>query len=366
MAGRTPSDLVKAAEALLTREWTNTLARTETSDLGLDPALCHAIKRAINSRTMSYRYVLPTQVLAKSAAPELDCRVIQESAPLAGAFDARSLCHKVIVPFDRENECVLGGSKEPYVNNPLRIPAILEEHASAQKNKKGFADLCMVLNFCQERPDEAGKVLRMVLAEVCLRLQETSVRFPVPNRVSLKECRRVVNEFTKERTGGLRLQAVAAALFETVGHAWNLFDEVRSGNINSADARTGSVADLECVSKEGELVLAVEVKDRRLTLRHLQDKLPVIREKAIKEILFLVREGLETSDAEAVEAAIDREFNTGQNVYVCEFSEFLQSVLALLGEEGRRKLLLAIGLQMDVKKADLVHRKKWQELLESL
>ena len=95
--------------------------------LNIPIAIQEAIQNSINSTTKSYRYVLPTQLLAKLIDNTLDCRCIQESSNLSGSFDARSFCKKVTVPFDRENHSVLGGSGDPYVNNPLRISAIIPE-----------------------------------------------------------------------------------------------------------------------------------------------------------------------------------------------------------------------------------------------
>src|SRR5262245_12755370 len=103
---------------------------------GIPESVAEAIDRSVNARMLTYRYVLPTQLLAKTVNQDLDCRVIQASARVKGAFDARSVCHSVIVPFDRVHHGVLGGSKEPYLNNPLRIPIIGKRHRAAQKDKR--------------------------------------------------------------------------------------------------------------------------------------------------------------------------------------------------------------------------------------
>jgi hypothetical protein len=164
----------------------------------------------------------------------------------------------------------------------------------------------------------------------------------------------------------VRLQAVTVALFRCVGEYFGIFSLVESANINAADASTGSAADLECKDETGHVVMAVEVKDRQLTLRHAQDKLPNIRSKGIRELLFLVQEGIISQDLEPVNSLIDREFVTGQNIYVCEFREFLRSCLVLLGESGRRTFLQYIGEELEKQRLDISHRKKWCSLLETL
>jgi hypothetical protein len=92
------------------------------------------IRSCLTSRAKSYRYVLPTQLLSKSVDHSLDCRPLQAAFESAGSFDARTIAHKVIAPFDKENHNVLGGSNEPYVNNPLRCTSVSKANRARQKN----------------------------------------------------------------------------------------------------------------------------------------------------------------------------------------------------------------------------------------
>jgi len=298
--------------------------------------------------------------------PSLDCRSVQASCGLPGAFDARSVCHKVLVPFDRKNNNVLGGSKEPYLNNPLRIPAVIAAHRGAQKDKDGFDDLCLVLDDAQADPAIVPLLFRVLLLAIRDRLATVAVTYPVPNRMSLTQTQALMSEFLRVPSGGLRLQAVACALFQCVGERCHLFAQVRSANINAADASTGVAADLECLDRAGSVVLAVEVKDRQLTLREVQDKLPTAREKGIKELVFLITGGIGAPDKTSLRELVDREFVTGQNVYVCDFRTFLESCLVLFGESGRRVFLQRIGEELERRKADISHRRAWAALLRGV
>lgn len=338
--------------------------RANESKLPVD--VQEAIDRSINSKTKTYRYVLPSQLLPKLVEPSLDCRAVQVGASLPGAFDARSICQHVIVPFDRANDNVLGGSAEPYANNPLRIPAIVPEHRSAQKDKAGFDSLLLVLNHVQSSPGATLDSVKCVLSHINLRLAQVVVTYPIPNRASLHQTADLMTQFLSQKTGGARLQSVAVALFKTIGCRFRIFKDVRSNNINAADASTGSAADLECVDETDRVVLAVEVKDRQLELRHVQDKLPGVRQQGVRELLFLIQGGVAPADTEAVQLLAAREFVTGQNLYVVEWTEFLNACLTLFGEEGRRDLLQAVGKELDERKLDIAHRKGWAELLRQV
>ncbi len=111
------------------------------------------INACLRSPTKTYRYVLPTQILGKCVDPDLDCRSIQKSFDSPGSFDARSIAHEVIVPFDVKNHKVLGGSAEPYVNNPLRCDSITDKNRGNQKNKADWDRLVGVLRTVQDKDD---------------------------------------------------------------------------------------------------------------------------------------------------------------------------------------------------------------------
>ena len=155
-------------------------------------------------------------------------------------------------------------------------------------------------------------------------------------------------------------------MFRTIGRKFPLFAEVRAAVVNAADASTGFAADLECVDADDQVVIAVEIKDRKLTLHQMQDKRPAVRERGIRELLFVVAGGVADEDAAEVDAAVEREFVTEQNVYVTEFRPFLETTLTLLGEGGRRLFLENVGKELDRVKADVRHRRAWADLLRHL
>lgn len=258
---------------------------------------------------------------------------------------------------------MLGGSPEPYANNPLRIRAIAEDARPAQRDRAGFDDLITVLNFAQSNPNLLSALVYYLLSAIRDRLADATVIYPVPNRTSLNQALAVIDLFVADRTGGLRLQAVVVALFRTIAGRLQLFTEVRSNHINAADASTGNSADLECLDSNGNIVLAIEVKDRNLRLRPVQDKLPAIREKGIRELLFLTQGGPLPAEKAQIDELVERQFTSGQNIYVEDWDRFLSACLILFGESGRREFLKQIGDELDLQRADITHRRKWADLL---
>lgn len=353
------------ARLLLAQLWREVQAGSGPNSRHEVPAeIRDAIERAVNSKTKSYRYVLPTQLLAKALDTDLHAQAVQESSDLVGSYDARSFCRAVVVPFDRQLHSVLGGSGDPYVSNPLRIAAIDESAAAAQKNRKDFEKLRQVLVYAQAHPEATPDLLRDVLRAISKRLDRVRIAYPVPNRVSLDAAKDLFRRFLATRSGGRRMQAVAVALFQTMGRRFALYDEVESAHVNASDLRTGRVADLECQAG-GNVVLAVEVKDRRLAIREVEDKMDSLRERGIGEFLYVLRGDVEPQDADAIRDLKARQFASGHNIYHCEFDDFLSTMSMMLGEDGRRELLVVVGTQID-EYGELADRETLRDLLADI
>ncbi len=365
-----PIDLSDAA-AILDEIWSSVQSAAEAGQLSDaleqdESSLRESIQRSVNSNTRTYRYVLPTQLLAKVSDPDVDCRSLQAGADRAGSFDARTIAHRVIVPFDQTNDRVLGGSPEPYVNNPVRVPEVSEHHRNAQRNQRGWDHLCHVLERVETAGDEefTKNVLKQVIIEIYRRLSEVRVAYPTPRRISLSRCMRLIDEFLAETSGGDRLLALSSALFAVIGRRFRLYSGVQRASITSSDASTGMLADLECVAEDDTIVLVVEVKDRVLTVSQVMGKVSDVREKQVAELFFVAQQGVE--DQEQIDELVEREFVSGQNIYVMSLSKLAEVSLVLIGEEGRRDFLIEVGSQLDEHRSDIRHRRRWSELLASV
>jgi len=274
-----------------------------------------------------------------------------------------------MVPFDRDNHNVLGGAPEPYVNNPLRVPEVSEGHRGRQKDKKGWDDLIFVLQEVEERHDPhfATQLFQQVLIEIHRRLSVVKVAYPTPKRISLKQTEWLVTQYLSAQSGGERVLTITAALVGVIGERFQLFSEIRRRSITAADASSGLVADIECLDAKGRIQLAVEVKDRELILNHIASKLPDIRAKKVSEILFIAQKGISKKNGKKIEELVEKEFSSGQNIYVFEdVLHFCSGILALLGEEGRRKFLENVGMNLNQYGAAIQHKKDWADLLAKI
>lgn len=366
--------IVYSCHAYLNRVWQKITERFEATapndpenPLGNGSPLIPLIRDCLRSSSVTYHYVLPTQLLAKCVDPHLDSHALQAGYEVPGAFDARTIAHEVIVPFDRSNHRVLGGSPEPYVNNPLRVPAVTAEYRSAQKIKTDWDKLVAVLDAVEADGTEqfVWRVFEQILHEIYRLLATVVVIYPTPNRVSLDQTNSVVQQFLATRSGGDRMETVCAALFRTIGQRFGLFDEIRRESVNAPDAPSGMSADIEC-RLNGAVVLLIEVKERSLTLMQVDTRLDAARAAHISEILFVAEQGVEAGDAVDVAARIANEYSSGQNIYVTDFASFSLGIFILLGEDGRVEFLRSIGEELDRSGSRIEHRRAWADLLRKI
>jgi hypothetical protein len=174
-----------------------------------------------------------------------------------------------------------------------------------------------------------------------------------------------MQQYLATKSGGDRMEAVSAALFQTIGERFGLFDQVRRQRVNATDSSAGMSADIECCL-DGEVVLLVEIKDRMLTLIQLDSKLDAARAAHISEILFIAEQGEEANDKPGIAARIASEYASGQNIYVTNFTDFSLGILILFGEAGRVRFLRAVGDELDRVGSRIEHRKAWAELLKQI
>jgi hypothetical protein len=364
-------DLDRAAE-LLESHWQAVVTEASvnpTVQYVGDDALREAIRISVSHNQVTYRFCLPVQLLGKLTDPNLDCLRLQkrkgDTSDVTG-WDARSLASKVVARFNRRQENILGTSSDPYVGNPMRIPRMVRDDKS-KKDVAGWNTLVSVLEAVESGGDPAftEAVLREVLLEMFRRQKALRFNYPLPPRISLESTLSIIRDFLGEKSGGDRGLAVCGALFDAIGSHFVLYAKVDRARINASDEATGQAADLECVDDDGKVVLAVEVKERTLTLTDVEGTLRKGRQRKIKDIFFSTP-GVRNDDQHAIEERINRAFASGQNLYVFDFFELARSVLALGGEPIRFTFIKQVGEHLDVWNTQPIHRQAWKRLLERL
>lgn len=343
------------AREWLDAEWREAL---EAGSSAPDPE----IDRLTNSRVVSIRYAVVTQMLGKIADPERNPLALQLKAAGDGAWDARGFARAVVVPWVADNHGVLGTSSEPYASKPLRRTHLTSDMDNVRDKPEWDALVAFLDGLEGASPAELRDAFRRVLASLARRLASQTFAYPIPQRISLPQLMDDLDAFLGVPSGGLRPLAVAAALFRTLGEGFSLFDDVQSQGVNEADAAAGMPGDIMCRS-DGEPCLVVEVKDQGLTLADARSSTRKARESEAdpSDLLFAVP-AVRERDRDEIEALSRRNWAAGLNVYTVSIQGLSRHAFALLKEGWRVRFVRAICNELD-ERQDQSARKAWHDLL---
>ena len=234
------------------------------------------IDTVIDNTHLTFKYILFTEILSKATDSRINTLCLQKHSELPGAYDARTVCHKVIVPFEMETlDKVMGGSNEPFLNKPARFPELAKTNAVRRGNDQ------MLLNcLCDKLPtiatsEDAYQCLVYLLHKlIVLRDQQRGMQiFSVPESSNLPiRLYNYIDKALENSYEGELLTLVVAGIYHLMFSGENALVEVHP--VNQCGASGREVSDLD-VYVDGILVSSNELKDKDYTetdVRHAADK----------------------------------------------------------------------------------------------
>lgn len=236
--------------------------------------LKYLIDEVLNNTHLTFKYILFTAILAKSTDEEVNCLALQAQSDLVGAYDARSLCHTVIVPFEKtELEKVIGGSNEPFLNKPARYPELATTNPVRRGNDKRLLDLlCSNLPLIGSK-SEAYDCLKYLINDLIAKKETQRKMYDI--EIIVESDKPVFRDFLHSLMDisfeGETLTIVVATLFHMA------LDEsyiIEVHPVNQSGASSREISDLD-IYRVGKLYLANEIKDKAFTIsdvRHALDK----------------------------------------------------------------------------------------------
>lgn len=361
MTNRSVSPDPKQSRRLLDELWRQVLDEPPDAPIQAD------VDRLMRSKFVAIRYCLPTQLLGKLIDSSLDCLCLQKGdSSQQSTWDPRSFCNKTLVPWVSENQSVLGSSNEPYVGKPLRKPR-LEASPENVKGVKEWQLLYKTLDDVETKSEAAYTRARLVdaLRSIKRMLADQAFEYIIPERIGLTQTLSIVSKFLSEPSGGDRSLSVTAALFETLGVFFGLYSTVKRYVINAADSATGSTADIECYGANGDLRLAIEVKERDITLTDVRAAVKKARKSSLTELLFSAP-AFDPNEESEIQELFERTWASGTSLYRLSIDELIRVGLSLAGEEGRICFLNKVGEHLDEYNTQPANRQKWKQLLEEI
>lgn len=288
---------------------------------------------------LTYKYVLFNALLAKSTDESLNPLCLQKKSELPGAFDARTVCHKVIVPFEQTTlQKVLGGSNEPFLNKPARYTDLSKDNA-VRRGK----DQEMLYRLCDELPqitsaDDAYSDLVYFLGKLIVLRDEnaTLTEFSIPNSENLPIklmdfCKKLLSESFE----GEILTLVVAAVYRSLLPTEDVIVEVHP--VNESGASSKEISDLD-IYINNSLLVSNELKDKEYSendVRHAADK--VIQAGGCKMLFIEGPRGHMSSDFK--EKITKQYAEKSFMLSIIPISVFLQTIIPMIPNIDAQKFV---------------------------
>jgi len=218
----------------------------------------------------TYKYVLVTNLLAKATNPKVNALALQTSAPMVGSFDSRSLCHEVVVPFERDHLVnALGASNEPYLNKPARYKMLSTRNAVRRGNDRHILETLISI---AERVNQDGKDQAFKCLSCCFQLLEKVIaNNELLNTVhtiitpDLIDIYRYIARYIEESFEGETCAAVVGAVEKQFYACLKGEYRVEVHKVNECGASSKEVGDID-VYENDKCFYSIEVKDKAFTV----------------------------------------------------------------------------------------------------
>jgi SacI restriction endonuclease len=288
------------------------------------------IRTIIQGNHLTFRYILVTALLGKATNPGINALTLQAGAAVEGAYDARSLCHGVVVPLERQLlNRALGGSNEPFLNKPARFPTISPSNAvRAGRDRVLLSILHKVLSEI-ETSEQAFNSLCLAVQYALERQTARSALLPQSSESADSHLKIIefVDVFVTRSIEGQVAAIVAGTILSTYFDQFEGF-EVIVHPVNQSGASSNEVADID-IKQNGKIFVAIEVKDKQFSEQDVDHAAFKVSQYGLKSITFII--GVNGtyigSSLEKVATTVLRTRNV--NVIFVDLGSFVRSVSAL-------------------------------------
>lgn len=243
------------------------------------------IETILSASHKTYKYVLITGVLAKASNAKANPIVLQAGADLKGAYDARSLCHNVLVPFERDFlRSILGGSNEPFLNKPARFTHLSKNNAVRRGRDKEILLLLIETLSSIKTSTQAKQYLACAFNFLRSKIEEVILRDDrdIEYNPTLLEIYEFSIKFIDKSHEGETSAIIVGALESMIHEAFNVDCTIKTHKVNQSGASSKEVGDID-VFVNKKFSHSIEVKDKNFTsydLEHAFNK--IIKNKGNK------------------------------------------------------------------------------------
>lgn len=278
----------------------------------IDDEISVIIKTILRGTHKTYRYILVNALLAKATNSDVDALSLQKGDGKGGKYDARSLCHKVLVPFEKlKLPGCLGDSNEPFLNKPARFVSLSADNAvRAGKDRETLENLINVLSRI-ETSEEAYSYLKYAMTVLVSNHEDYLRKFAVGEAlIDVSEFSQLVFDYIYKITDHSMEGEVCPLVVAELEQLYLGRDfKVVPHKVNESGASSKEEGDIDVFDSEGTLVNAIEVKDKTFSVQDVVHAITKFRQANLTSSLFVYGKNVAFDEDEVYDAlrAIGRE-----------------------------------------------------------
>ncbi|MGN0223444.1 MAG: restriction endonuclease, SacI family [Muribaculaceae bacterium] len=287
----------------------------KTAALILDRALLEAtpinddtasiIATILRASHKTYKYILINALLAKATNAKINILSLQKGNGKGGKYDARTLCHKVVVPFEKiKMPGCIGDSNEPFLNKPARFVSLSSNNAvRAGKDKEILDDLIKVLSGIHTS-EQAYTYLKAAMVVLLENHQEYLKRFAIGDLlIDVSDFSQLVLDYIYKITDHTMDGEVCPIVVAELEQLYLGKDfKVVPHKVNESGLSSKEVGDIDVFDSEGTLVNAIEVKDKSFTANDIVHAISKFRKANLTSSLFIYGKSVAFDEDEVYKA----------------------------------------------------------------
>ncbi len=236
---------------------------------------------------LTYRYILFTGIVAKNVDTSINPLTLQKGSELEGAYDARSVCHKAVVPMER---AIMGGrlgeSNEPFLNKPARFKELSKDNA-VRKGRDQKLLFSSIEALSSLNGDNASEMLNLAVFYIFQRPSRDVDDLLSDGDTSLIAIHNFIDQTVSVSDEGQSAVVCVGAALTLMAKSFNENMTVKVHPVNQAGSSSKEIGDID-VEVNGKAVFTVEVKDKEFTSDDVDHAVKKAVQGGLKSLYFVM------------------------------------------------------------------------------
>lgn len=300
------------------------------------------IAHILNENHKTYKYIAINALIAKAAMHSINPLCLQKKSSLVGAYDARSHCHEVLVPFERNYlQGALGSSNEPFLNKPARFEELSKSNAVRKGRDKEL--LSLLCDMLPQINDE--EIAFAVLTDALYYANEISKNKAATltfekNSVNTTKIPDFLHSILEKSYGGETLSLAIGSIMKAYATGLKGQVSVQVHKINQSGASSKEISDID-VYLDNKILYTIEVKDKPFTEYDVEHAVSKSAQSGANKLFFIIGpRGEYIGTSKAPHELINDASLQGINLIMITHQAFINQLVGLTVWDKDNKLFI--------------------------